>query len=446
MVRARWAKMSRMSAVRSMTRSPVDTPRFRSWMGDSGSSGDHQVGALALRQGLHLVDLAAAEVEAGARHLALLGQPADDARSRRLREAPELVERLLHVGPALVGQPQGGQDRSLVSAHSISPSSTSAERRSRHRIQAPRAIHVDPAHVGLPPEPRHLPPRIARRVPPHEPLGLLEREPPRAPPRKLPVADPGHARRRLVHAPGEERAHLLQHPTGDHVAHPLAEPPLEPSRSWQRPIVRARQGGTARDQSPWPSSRRRAARALARLQRPHQADPVVRVQPRRRRGVRRRQARVKGRGALSGRRAPRAPAGTPDRRAEPGAARAGAPARRARCRPRRPAVGRASGSPSWRRAPGAEARGVVAVVRVGHVQQVVRQRRALFGRGLAGPMSMPRYTWRESALIASSATRAARAPRPRSCRRRSGPRAPAGAARSPRAAARGESLAATGGS
>ena len=37
-VRARWAKMSRMSAVRSMTRRPSEPPRFRSWMGDSASS------------------------------------------------------------------------------------------------------------------------------------------------------------------------------------------------------------------------------------------------------------------------------------------------------------------------------------------------------------------------------------------------------------------------
>src|SRR5438876_850034 len=38
LVRARWAKMSRMSAVRSMTRKPSAWVRLRSWTGDSASS------------------------------------------------------------------------------------------------------------------------------------------------------------------------------------------------------------------------------------------------------------------------------------------------------------------------------------------------------------------------------------------------------------------------
>ncbi len=38
MVRARWAKMSRISAVRSITRTPSEPPRLRSWIGESESS------------------------------------------------------------------------------------------------------------------------------------------------------------------------------------------------------------------------------------------------------------------------------------------------------------------------------------------------------------------------------------------------------------------------
>jgi hypothetical protein len=38
MVRARCAKMSRISAVRSITRMPSEPPRLRSWIGESASS------------------------------------------------------------------------------------------------------------------------------------------------------------------------------------------------------------------------------------------------------------------------------------------------------------------------------------------------------------------------------------------------------------------------
>src|SRR3970282_971802 len=94
MVRARWAKMSRISAVRSMTLRPSEPPRLRSWIGD------HEVRALTLRRGPELVHLALPEIELGCGREALLGDAAHDFGAGRLGEAAHLVQGLFAFVPA----------------------------------------------------------------------------------------------------------------------------------------------------------------------------------------------------------------------------------------------------------------------------------------------------------------------------------------------------------
>ena len=60
LVRARWAKMSRISAVRSMTLMPSASEMFRSWIGESGSSETKRSARCRARRGADLVDLARA--------------------------------------------------------------------------------------------------------------------------------------------------------------------------------------------------------------------------------------------------------------------------------------------------------------------------------------------------------------------------------------------------
>ena len=76
--------------------------------------GDHEVGALALRERLDLLDLPLAEVEAGGRGPPVLGRPPHHEGAGRLGEPPELVETLLHHHPRLRGTPQGRQHRLLA--------------------------------------------------------------------------------------------------------------------------------------------------------------------------------------------------------------------------------------------------------------------------------------------------------------------------------------------
>src|SRR5204863_6581692 len=116
---------------------------------------DHEIGALALRGGLELVDLALAEVELRSGRAALLGHPSHHFRPRRLREAAQLVEGLFHFEPALLGQLEGGEQRALSPPHGIhpsriisltirsaAPSAPPVSSTSSHRRGASRANHV----------------------------------------------------------------------------------------------------------------------------------------------------------------------------------------------------------------------------------------------------------------------------------------------------------------
>ena len=88
---AEWAwsaKMSRITAVRSITGTPSAASRLRSWRGASSSSQATRLASQAAICLLQLVQLAAAEVAVGVRRVALLDAPRRRWRRRRCAAAP----------------------------------------------------------------------------------------------------------------------------------------------------------------------------------------------------------------------------------------------------------------------------------------------------------------------------------------------------------------------
>ena len=88
---AEWAwpaKMSRITAVRSITGTPSSFSRLRSWRGLSSSSQATRFASAAADERLDLLDLARPEVEVGVRLVAPLDQLADDRDARRCAAAP----------------------------------------------------------------------------------------------------------------------------------------------------------------------------------------------------------------------------------------------------------------------------------------------------------------------------------------------------------------------
>ena len=93
-----WAKMSRISAVRSMTLTLIRCSRLRSWRRGQLAVADHRVGAGGEHHGAQLVDLAAADVGGRVGPAAPLDQPFEHLRAGGLGERGQLGQRVLRVG------------------------------------------------------------------------------------------------------------------------------------------------------------------------------------------------------------------------------------------------------------------------------------------------------------------------------------------------------------
>ena len=113
LVRARWAKMSRISAVRSMTRTSRARVRFRSCPGDSESSEIRSPAPRARASVPHLLHLALPEVEARVPLAALLDDAGEDFRAGAFGQASQLLHRLLDLPALLTREPEAHEDRPI---------------------------------------------------------------------------------------------------------------------------------------------------------------------------------------------------------------------------------------------------------------------------------------------------------------------------------------------
>ena len=99
LVRARVAKMSRISSARSITRLPIASSMFLPCVGDSSSSNRTSDASVSLDALAQLVDLALAEVRAGMRAVDLLRELADDGRACGVRELRQLAQMVVDETP-----------------------------------------------------------------------------------------------------------------------------------------------------------------------------------------------------------------------------------------------------------------------------------------------------------------------------------------------------------
>ena len=97
-LRACWAKMSRISAVRSMTLTLTTSSSWRSWPGVELAVADHGVGAGGHDDVAQLLGLAGADVGRRVRPVAPLHQALQDLGAGRLGQPGELGQRVLRVG------------------------------------------------------------------------------------------------------------------------------------------------------------------------------------------------------------------------------------------------------------------------------------------------------------------------------------------------------------
>ena len=98
-----WAKMSRISAVRSMTLTLTCVSSLRSWLGRQLAVADHRVGAGGHDDRVQLLDLAAADVGGLVRAAAALDQRLEHLRAGGLGQRGQLGQRVLRVGDGALG-------------------------------------------------------------------------------------------------------------------------------------------------------------------------------------------------------------------------------------------------------------------------------------------------------------------------------------------------------
>ena len=121
------AKMSRITAVRSITGTPSASSRLRSWRGSSSSSQATRLASASLIALLQLGELALAEVAVGVGLVAALGHL---ARHRDARGAQQLAQ----LGQVRLVGPRGDQQRALARACGCgSPSSCAVSCQARSR-------------------------------------------------------------------------------------------------------------------------------------------------------------------------------------------------------------------------------------------------------------------------------------------------------------------------
>ena len=115
------AKMSRITAVRSITGTPSASSRLRSWRGASSSSQATTLASGALDLVLELVELAAAEVAVGIGLGSLLDHPALGCDAGGAQELSHLGQLAVLAGRA--GE-HADRDRALTGARVPHPAST----------------------------------------------------------------------------------------------------------------------------------------------------------------------------------------------------------------------------------------------------------------------------------------------------------------------------------
>src|SRR5215510_2764006 len=253
MVRARWAKMSRMSAVRSMTLSPSEPPRLRSCTGESGSSEIMRFAPSRSEDALSSSTLPLPKYSRGVgawRSWVIrptTSAPADSARRPNSSSDSSTSKRRCR------GSRRAARSaRSLFLTRSAPPLRSRCGRHARRSgapvlssslgpslpcdllgdpvsgaLGAARLTDVEPPDAGLAREPGHLPLGVATGVAHHQGEGLVLRQPPALDVEELPVADARHAGRRLVIAGLQESPHLVHHPTGEHPVRALFEVPVQ---------------------------------------------------------------------------------------------------------------------------------------------------------------------------------------------------------------------------